>query len=175
MVIGGAGNSFCSCGLNKDSVRRTELPNMQCPNCLVYWCCINTCEQEFEYVVDVLRHQFIGHLQSSSIISLTCGHCHTLKPRRINFRTQYVTCVMCLKDMCAIDDCPFSFSSLGSKKHFVTHSDPYKCRCGFPKPRKAQTSVCPNCGAHHCLFGHCTLESVSLQGIKTHQRSCKFN
>lgn len=175
IVIGGAGKSFCFCGVAKDTYRRSNLPNMQCPNCLVYWCCINDCEQEFYYVVDLLRHQFIGHLQSASILNLACSNCQAPKLRRTNFRAQSFTCLSCLKDMCALDGCPCSFNSVHKKRHFLIHRDPYTCKCGAPKLRNLRYGVCPNCNSHQCLFGHCTTETTTLRGMKDHQRKCQFN
>lgn len=177
VVMGGPAGTLCSCGVSKDVYRNAALPIMQCPSCLSYWCCIGTCQQEFVYVVDVLRHQFIGHGQSASITDRNCSSCQTPKPRRTDFSRSFVTCPQCSKHMCAIDDCRSSLPTIvGTISHAgQAHGDPYTCSCGVQKFRNTRKAQCRNCGAFHCLFGHCTKQVLSSRGLAAHQNACPLN
>lgn len=172
LLFGGPGRAFCSCGIAKDAYRRVDLPNMECPNCGLYWCCINDCREEFEYAVNVLLHQFVGHGQSTSILNLCCPNCDAPRPLRTDFVVPYMVCQNCNYKICVVDNCQRAFHPNGYPRHLVTHDDPYRCSCGIRKLRNSINGQCPNCNILHCLFGHCCKEFRRPNLLNNHQHRC---
>lgn len=125
-------------------------------------------------MVDLVRHQFVGHRQSA-MLEVKCSMCGHKKPRRRDFTIKSVECSNCGKLMCCIDGCSETFTKIGEARHYSDHEDPYKCSCGRTKVRNSMTGDCDGCDKLHCLYGHCTAESVSVGGIKKHQNVCKSN
>lgn len=173
------GDDICVCAATKRLQRNAAHPSAQCRQCDRYWCCIHDCREEFTYLADLIRHQFLGHKQSV-LRPLACGRCAAVQFPSTNFVDKFVMCQPCNRHLCTINGCgAHRASRVTLATHQArSHSDPYACNnCGAFKHRNtgvATTAQCTNCPFHHCLLGLCIFESVSPAGIIVHQARCRF-